>query len=379
MNARANQPIVIDDHLVDVYSMCSGCENPYYVLEIGEAEASKDTELVASNFAARWGENGVTLLQTDAQGDKVLNLSEKSILQFRLQGQDGQNAIKKDAIVRLYLWPLTGWSIGASDCLASCEPYEFNDKICEGQVSCIPEAVVGSSLRNNIIRLRLPTEMSDITSQTTHTITVTSMDTPSIGFFPVRMGAQLTDESDASPHYTTSDGYLMKYPAYGETTGRIVVTGATGYGEKPFKNDGQNRLLVRLRFGATLWAADEDFAKLEVSLPLGYTCTVELATSPDDHIFQLDENKDLYPDHPRGTLAQTRRRADTADGDFESSVSNLCVYKFKRNQAIWARSVIFLQLNVNNPPYPLQRIDPYNVWSISLSGKGVHPRSEQFI
>jgi hypothetical protein len=213
MNARANQPISIDDHLVDIYSMCSGCENPYYVLEIGEAEASKDTELVASNFAARWGENGVTLLQTDAQGDKVLNLSEKSILQFRLQGQDGQNAIKKDAIVRLYLWPLTGWNIGASDCLASCEPYEFNDKICEGQVSCIPEAVVGSSLRNNIIRLRLPTEMSDITSQTTHTISVTSMDTPAIGFFPIRMGAQLTDESDASPHYTTSDGYLMKYPA----------------------------------------------------------------------------------------------------------------------------------------------------------------------
>ena len=47
-------------------------------------------------------------------------------------------------------------------------------QVCEDPVGCFPEAVVPSSKRNNIVKLRLPTEMSDITSATTHTITITS-------------------------------------------------------------------------------------------------------------------------------------------------------------------------------------------------------------
>ena len=34
-----------------------------------------------------------------------------------------------------------------------------------------------------------------------------SLTTPVIGFFPTRIGAQLTDPTDAAPHYTTSCGH----------------------------------------------------------------------------------------------------------------------------------------------------------------------------
>ena len=50
------------------------------------------TVVGASNADGQWGENGVTILQTDAAGDLVLNLSEKNLLQIRLQGKDGAGA-----------------------------------------------------------------------------------------------------------------------------------------------------------------------------------------------------------------------------------------------------------------------------------------------
>ena len=61
-------------------------------------------------------------------------------------------------------------------------------------------------------------------------------------------------------------------------------------------------------------------------------------------------------DYARGSLMQS-----DADGTWDTSVGNLCIYTFKENQVIWARSSLFVQLSVINPASWLQRTAPENV------------------
>ena len=130
--------------------------------------------------------------------------------------------------------------------------------------------------RNNVIKLKLPADMHSITASTQHTVKVTGLTRPVAGFFPTRIGAQVTRPDDSRPSYTTSSGHLlMKQADQGTTTGRLVLSDRTGYGPKPFATDTNNILYLRLSFGATLWNnGQKDAAQIQITLPDGYSCKV---------------------------------------------------------------------------------------------------------
>ena len=46
--------------------------------------------------------------------------------------------------------------------------------------------------------------MDDMNGDISHTLSITSMQQPAEGFFPTRVGAEVKDERDRFPMYTTS-------------------------------------------------------------------------------------------------------------------------------------------------------------------------------
>eukprot|EP00928_Gymnodinium_smaydae_P006180 TRINITY_DN12156_c0_g1_i2.p1 TRINITY_DN12156_c0_g1~~TRINITY_DN12156_c0_g1_i2.p1 ORF type:complete len:3246 (-),score=521.31 TRINITY_DN12156_c0_g1_i2:104-8719(-) len=375
LNAQVRDLLMDDNSLLHVYAMCAevkGCQRPYMVFEKGIAVSKSATEAAAEASSSQWGENGFML----QRGDPVyqtLDLTDLNIIQIKLTGGDGVQAIQASQVIKIYLWPVTLWNIGSGDCAAECRPYHGSNSVCGGSgnpVMCKPEEVIVGSSRRNVIRLTLPSQMEDITSSVQHTIKITGLTLPTLGFFPNRLGAELRLVDGSSPTFTTSAGYLMKQPEEKQTTGRLVMDGPTGYGPHPFAGDLNNKLYMRLQFGATLWHNAAAFAaSFSVQLPPDYTCTV-----PDDGIppldlgvFQVDDNKDGYTDYGRGYL-----KVSGADGDWSNSNLNVCVYELRANNAIFARQVAYVKVTVNNPQGPMQKVYDKNVWKIKISGKGVH-------
>jgi len=370
MNTQV-QNIAKGDVLVDLYTMCVGtvgCERPYQVFEKGSAEASKSTESPATLSDPSFGTDGF-LLQRGKPTDGVLNLSEMNILQFKLTGGEDNAAIIANCLVRVYLWPLTLWAVGEGSCSAECRKYHANNRKCEGPVGCTPEEVVPGSERRNVIKIQLPTEMHQITGTTTHTIKVTGLTLPVGGYFPSRVGAQVTRPDDSRPDYKTSTGFLMKNAEVGETTGRLVVAGRTGYGPKPFRADVNNILFLRLSFGATVWNLGQNNAAfVEITLPKGYTCKVPDDGMPDWTLdtFTADSNNDGYYDSVRGYMSTA-----TSDGDWENSAGKKCIYEVRPYMAIFAGMIVYVKVTVDNPGEPMRKTDDINFWSIRLQSKGM--------
>eukprot|EP00449_Zooxanthella_nutricula_P009762 CAMPEP_0198504072 /NCGR_PEP_ID=MMETSP1462-20131121/10283_1 /TAXON_ID=1333877 /ORGANISM="Brandtodinium nutriculum, Strain RCC3387" /LENGTH=82 /DNA_ID=CAMNT_0044233221 /DNA_START=51 /DNA_END=296 /DNA_ORIENTATION=+ len=80
--------------------------------------------------------------------------------------------------------------------------------------------------------------MTDITDVTSHTVRILSLTLPRGGFFPTRFGVELMRDDYSDPQYTTSKGMVWKYPEAGRTEGRLVLSGPTGSGPRPFVNSG---------------------------------------------------------------------------------------------------------------------------------------------
>ncbi|CAE8635602.1 unnamed protein product, partial [Polarella glacialis] len=369
MNMNVKEIDVLEN-VVDLYAMCGaggGCSRPYEVFEKGRAIASMATEQAASVSDPNLANNGF-LIQRGSTTDAILNLSELNILQIRLTGGNGLAGIVAESFLRLYLWPLTSWNIGSAACSAECKPFHFNTKRCAGKVGCTPEEAVASSGKRNIVKIKLPTDMDTIDGETTHTIKITGLTLPSDGFFPTKIGVQLTRPDDSAPFYTQSTGYLMKFPEAGRSTGRLVVAGRSGSGPYPFKGDAENTLYLRLRLGATIWNVGRNNAAfVEINLPPGYgTCKVAgSGEAPQDlNIFGLKTAG--YTNNNRGILA-----VSNDDGDWNNSAIRLCTYELSaNNQAIYAGMVFYVGIQAANPGEAMPKLEDQNVWTIKLSSLG---------
>jgi hypothetical protein len=371
MNAQASQ-VVQDDQLVDIYAMCendTGCDQPYTVFEKGSGTASLSTVNGALETDPVFAEDGFVIQRgTLIAEEELLNLSEFRILQVRIKGGSDRRSIKAGALLRVFLWPLLQWDIGSADCTAECRPYHELGAKCTGQVGCSPQEVVAGSSRKNVIRLRLPVDMeSEINGIVTHTIKVTGLTLPTGGFFPNRVGVELTKADNTAPNFITSTGYLWKLPEKGQTTGRLVVMDQTGYGPSPFQEDQGNTLYVRVSFGATLWNNGHqlDAATLSIQVPDGYSCSVpdSGAAGADLNIFAVDDDVDGYPDNNRGTLG--------IGDDGKWTPGQVCLYTLQTNNAIYAGQVVYVKTTVNNPKTAMQKLDPKNLWKVKLRGIGI--------
>lgn len=360
------------EQLVDIYAMCAGftgCERPYQVFEKGSATASQGTAVPATASEPQFALQDGFTLQRGNPMDGVVSLSNLNILQFRLRaGVEARNNIVNQCLIRMYMWPLTVWNVGTSTCMASCIADAFYNARCNGIVGCDPEEVVVDSGRRNVVKITLPTEMDAISTEVMHTIQITSLTLPTYGFFPTKIGVQLTKPDDNAPHYITSAGYIMKNPDAGATNGRIVISDRSGYGPKPFQNDESNILYLRLQLGATIWnVGRQNTAFLTINLPMGYgACSVAGSGAPAKDLKVFLQKTNGYIDNNRGVLA-----VSNDDGDWANSNIRTCTYElFTNNQAIYAGMVFYVAVTVVNPTTPLPKTDPENILTIKLSGLG---------
>jgi hypothetical protein len=81
-------------------------------------------------------------------------------------------------------------------------------------------------------------------------------------------------------------------------------------------------------------------------------------------IFGVDDDVDGYPDNNRGTL-----KVNSEDGEW--TAGNMCLYKLKMNNAIYAGQVIFVKVTVSNPSTSLQKTADTNTWKVRLKGMGI--------
>jgi len=379
MNARSLIELPAEMPLLELYSMCAeeiGCPRPYMVFE--NTFANSSIQLVVkgnSSHAALSTLPSAEGFQIQApNADNVLNLAELPVFQFRLTG-DGGRVVRPLAILRVHMWPLTQWNLAEGECSAVCIPYHLSSvKQCEGYVGCASELFMDPEFHShrNVLKIRLPEVMDFITGSVFHTIKVADLALPESGWFPTRVGVQLTREDDTAPQYLTSGGMYWKFPDKGYTESRLVLQGRTGYGPKPFVEQIQNKLLVRLQFGATLWNwGDADLAaSVEVKLPMGYSnCHVVGRGEPNRSMeaFVVDSDADGHFDNPFGILS-----IDEEDGNWERSHGRTCRYDLAKNNRIYHRQVVYFELTVDNPEFLLLKDNPRNVWQHRLISKGAY-------
>eukprot|EP00930_Biecheleria_cincta_P092360 TRINITY_DN8222_c0_g6_i1.p1 TRINITY_DN8222_c0_g6~~TRINITY_DN8222_c0_g6_i1.p1 ORF type:complete len:3282 (-),score=484.47 TRINITY_DN8222_c0_g6_i1:314-10159(-) len=375
LNSKVSD-ITVQDALVDIYAMCAGfdgCSRPYQVFEKGIAAAGSSTETQATQGDPQFSSagDGFTIQLGNAQ-TQVLSLSKTNILQFKLRGE-GQGTqittmIIPNSLIRIYMWPLSSWSMGTGTCEASCRGYHLTQAKCSGEVECVHEEVVKNSAKRNIIKIKLPTDMDNIDADTTHTVRIVGLTLPLQGFFPTKLGVQLTRPDDTRPHYITSTGFLMKDPAPGQTTGRLVISGRSGYGPKPFLADIDNTLYVRIKVGATLWNVGKNNAAfVTINLPLPYSsCGVRGEGTPPRDLKVFLQKSGGYVANNRGILA-----VSLDDGNWDNSALRTCVYELgEKNQAIYAGMVFYVALTVVNPGRVMPKTDEKNIWSIKLTSYG---------
>ncbi|KAF4662280.1 protein arginine methyltransferase 10 [Perkinsus chesapeaki] len=332
--------------------------NPYSALEMGRAQLSTKQGLPSAGTATpSFGSRGFTLV---GGTNGYINAGDMESIEFDIKGGDNlfTGAIKAGYHIRVMLWPLTEWKIGAS-CNAVClsVPPGEDNKICGEIQSCIGEPVV-EGFQNNKVRIQLPPEMPDLVGDEVRRLSVIGISIPSGGFFPGRLGAEVTDINDEYPYYIESVGdYLWKSPDSGRTIARLVDNGVDG-NAKPYKSDQANVIYAQLILGSTIFtprgAAPAAFAKMTLTLPSGYECVGVEGAEVDLHQFG-----DAVP-QGRGTLEST----------YWSFTDNKCIFTLPENGVVYAGSSVFLKVTVNNPANSLSAFDDRNLWKLDLAGAG---------
>lgn len=265
---------------------------------------------------------------------------------------DATRKVTAGANLRFVFRPLTAWGFGAS-CVASCEP--TSGATCGAPQRCTSAAVVGGE-GNNVAHVVLSSTLTPVDGTVTPTIKLWGLSSPPQGFFPTRLGVQLTDANDVYPQYLESTATLSHTPASGfaAATGSLLSTDGNS---APFQG-ASNVLYARLVFGVTLKsvAADDD-AYLKVTLPTGYTC---VAAGADAALAFFG-----FSALPRrgGSLAGSASGAWTF-------ASNVCEYKLKQHAAIYAGAVAVVKLTVTSPATALSATAAANAWSITVASKG---------
>merc|ERR1719446_1692252 len=149
--------------LADLYTMCLGrnCPESYLVYEKGQGFATKGTDMSSQGGGPRWGTSTRSLptnlrygftLKGRNKFTEELDLTGSIKFQAELNG-DENNQIKPRSIIRVFLWPLTLWDLGAQ-CTVECIPATFPEgKSCGGlggaEIDCTPLPVADSVAGRN--------------------------------------------------------------------------------------------------------------------------------------------------------------------------------------------------------------------------------------
>jgi len=352
------------DGIINLWSMDDVHSSPFGVIEY--ATAFIDRPVLPGAIGAEPQFHPVDGVNIVAQDGVETELSYEVPWQVLIGLRASAGApIGSGSLLRIFLWPLTQWDIAAS-CVAQCRAQQqmvggtLTPMRCESPV-CAPEAVAPAvtgeySLgRRNSLWLTFG-EMDPVTDLVRHTVVLSQLRVPVGGFFSTALGAEVRSSVDGGrPSYMVSSGSLIW--ARPSATGSVVTHPEDG-DDRPFRGDQGNTLYVRLVLGASIWSPTGGDANFEISLPQGYTC---LHAQPADA--ELAMLRSLIP-QGRGEVG-----VDPLDGYWLYSGQS-CKYVLQRHGIVYAGSVIYVKLSVNNPVFALQRTDPRNTWTVQLTGKG---------
>jgi len=278
--------------------------------------------------------------------------------QVRLSGSSSR-PVTAGSYLRLVFRPLTTWNLSRS-CLATCTP-SSSDEAC-GQVTHCRGVALAPGGSGVIAKVRLPQSLTPISGNVTPTIALWGIRLPEQGFFPVKIGVQVSDADDGNPQYLVSSGALLFKLASARAASIASVIAKDG-NTRPFQGDLGNELYLRLVLSVTLRSKSRNEAFFVITLPPGYTCVNASKAEATLDIFRLQP----LPAR-RGSLS-TLPLSSATDGSW-TFAANTCRYSIWENSAIYAGTIIYIKLAVNNPPSPLSLGDARNTWQLQLSSQG---------
>ncbi|CAE8727790.1 unnamed protein product [Polarella glacialis] len=302
-------------------------------------------------------------------------LIEVPAFEFRLQARLGY-PIKRQSVLRIFLHPLTQWDIGTSCQVAMTKCTSSNaGGECEDGPTCTSEAIVGgpvvgvSEYPVNTLMIILPNIMQDITDQNYNKIKVGNLPLPAGGFFPTPVTAEIMKEGETAPDYwdlnlaNGGGALLYKMP---KILSAAVVTAMGDGNALPFRGDKANKLYFRIVFGTT-FISSGDGVDIEFKLPSGYACdTASLGgTVPSLSVFSNQ--------YPNGKGRLGGRQGEVTYKNVPATPTVMCRLTVLQDMVVYARTVYFVELTVNNPTSALKRDDPNNYWNMSVTHRGFNP------
>jgi hypothetical protein len=282
--------------------------------------------------------------------------------------------------------PLTQWNI-ANRCVASCIAHP--ETSCGGdqtaEPTCEVESVIGglviqdSEYYINTIKITMPEGMTPISSTTSHTVKVDALEVPDGGFLPQVIPAELQPSDGDKPHFWSTQQVaasgIMIYMEPRVVSASIVTKPGDG-NEAPFRGDVSNTLYVRIVSGTTWYSDGSGNIKLTIQLP----CVEPTdGTAKSCYKCQMNGQSKPVPDtlgvlgtaipSTRGLLGM-RLEEGVWESPDEEGEPPTCEFSME-NSAVWyARSSIYMAIEVDNPTLAMSQTDSNNYWLASVTGTG---------
>eukprot|EP00929_Paragymnodinium_shiwhaense_P100748 TRINITY_DN632_c3_g1_i1.p1 TRINITY_DN632_c3_g1~~TRINITY_DN632_c3_g1_i1.p1 ORF type:complete len:3134 (+),score=549.00 TRINITY_DN632_c3_g1_i1:175-9576(+) len=380
LNAIAKSDLLgmTGETVLRVLTMENSIANPYAALEEGQAAFTRPLLRPGDETSPQLKvPDGLFVLGSD---DLKHELRGELSLRLRVAG-DALGKITPRTILRVYLFPLTQWdtsvvgSTGTS-CQVTCIP---DERMGCGPPECSLESLAqptalqtpSKEYQNNVLRISLSSEMDPIDDRVSHELLVEGLTLPAGGFFPTRLGGQVTTSRDELPHFIMSSGsYIWKNAeANGGYIAQLIVREGDG-NARPFKGDAGNVLHIMLALGALLRAPATQAlvkqASLRIQWPVNYVFE-KLQRTPgtvsDDATGLAAFGDQGLPLMNAGHLPLAQWNCDSAG----------CTYTLRPGEMIPAGTNIFQSIVVRNPAEALGRDDPANLWTVQLTAPGSAP------
>jgi hypothetical protein len=402
MNARVSI-FEKDELLTTMFTQCVGCPVPYTVLERGDGRAAMGTTRApgAENPQIK----SVELRKLDDNGQK--DLTKQNIVQLEFTSYELMRRIRGGSVIRIYLYPLTSWSVRDGTCsaiLIGMNPNDPSAKLSCGASSLLPindmvenmtatvqaQSQTGffadtSSIaeRNSVLTIPLRDSITgapladnyEITASNRPQLQVAGINLPEEAWFPSRILVSVED-AEGRPHFSTAHGFLFKSTAHEKLLmPRLVSDGPVKAGKFPFrspKDDDRpddNAAIARIRIGATVRQDPKTMkSMMTVQLPAGYVCKVvdnDSEPDKDASLFMVDANEDHYPDFARGFIGKSRNA-----GVWEFTNSRNCVFRMKEYMTLYAGMVFYIRMRILNPAAVVVKSDPDNSWVLKFESSG---------
>lgn len=304
------------------------------------------------------------------------------LFRFQLRGEIG-HSIKGEHLLRIFLHPLLQWKIGRctgkvayidGGCTTS------GGSPCTEDPECVTESVIGGELQGNwdyptqILRIKFPLQMRDTSNEEgLHTYFVKHLAIPMGGFFPLAMGAELADVDNQRPYYWShnqiaTDGNRLYVKPKILAASLVTYTGSDGFpigNDFPFRGEEGNILYLRMVIGANLYAAAGNQIKFTFRLPNGYFCAADSNVGAEN-VPQLEFLQDRFPSTQGQFGGNYAYETTWVNIEQPEEGRRACDLEFVQYNMYYAYAVVFTEVKVDNPDFPMTAIDEENYWDVTL-------------